>query len=1355
MRQGALALLFSLPFSIAIHAQTPYLVKDINVSTTASATSSGSHGFFLFGSRVFFVATTSTGAELWSTDGTETGTAQVADINPGSSSSSPSLFAEVNGKLLFNARDSSHGEELWVTDGTSAGTRLLADINPGTRASLPGDRIVYHDQMIFAADDGIDGSELWTTDGTPTGTRFFKDLYPGAGGSNPSSFVLFHDLIYFSAAGGLWKSDGTPAGTVLVKPACGPINLTVAGSHLFFSGYLPETGNEPWVSDGTESGTHMIMDIRPGSQQSMYYPMTAFGDSVLFAAVASEFDARLWISDGTTAGTHQVDPGVVNDSQIVVIGGTAFYTATTSATGQELWKTDGTAAGTTLVRDIVPGSEGSGPRGLVAAGSRLFFVALSAGNLKLWVTDGTSAGTRQVTTTEPSPVVQSAGPSTLTYLNGILYFSGANRLNGFEPWKSDGTDVGTSMIANIASDGVPSSLPRNLTAAGDWIYFDAWDGGGTVTSNGGEPRSLWRSDGTPEGTLKLVDAPVGLTMDPYFSVGRSLFFNRSGLWTTDGTPESTGPASAFMSRFSSTPTVVFVMGDKIFASVTDSSLKSGLWITTTAPNAPAVSLDCPSGYGFVDVAGRAIFFASTDSFFFTNSLWISDGTAAGTRALVSDLGDALDGKAAVMGGQLYFATRSNSGGNAKLWKSDGTSDGTLVVKTFPQITGMLTPAGRNLFFITAGQLWITDGTDAGTRSLPATPFAAGVLAACGDRVVFPAVDPSGNELWVSDGTAEGTHLLSDIYPGAANSFPTDLTTIEGLVYFTATDNLHGTETWVTDGTPAGTKLVADVALAGVVNTPRQYVRAGERLFFAATTSETGNELWALPLPSTPRLTINDIRVAEGDSGTVTARFTVTLSTAPATTVAVDYATWNGTATAGIDYEAATGTLTFAAGETSKTIDVLVHGNSKPENNRSVFAVLRNATGATMAKATGFAIIEDDDQIADVGLSLDFSQVSSFKTFVKATNNGPRTATNIKLQRTGTPPFDSEACSACPPIAQLAPGDVRSAWDYNWPGFQQYVTATVSTATPRDPESSNNSVGWIDNGSISMDALYLTPGTQANVWYYGFTNLPSVSIESSNPSVLSVPASVPILGSFKPSTFVVHALSVGTATIRVFSPASSDPNTLTVDVVPSGTKPRWPGALNAYVQPFLPFDRQLTLTVLHTATAPYTGERPTGLVTITSNGHELARATLTSTDGDRPVAFYLPALGTTPITLSYAGDANFRPETTTSNIVVLIGNVTLLAGAERFGTTARVHVKATGSPLAGPSGTVTISEAGIVPLTPITLVDTGSGIAQGDVTLTNIAAGPHTFVISYSGDAHYNAATQNVRIVEPRTHAIRH
>ena len=87
--------------------------------------------------------------------------------------------------------------------------------------------------------------------------------------------------------------------------------------------------------------------------------------------------------------------------------------------------------------------------------------------------------------------------------------------------------------------------------------------------------------------------------------------------------------------------------------------------------------------------------------------------------------------------------------------------------------------------------------------------------------------------------------------------------------------------------------------------------------------------------TTPSLSIADASVTEGNSGTTTANFTVTLSAAATSTVTVNYATANGTATAGSDYVAASGTLTFTAGQTSKTIPVTVNGDTTGRAQRDL------------------------------------------------------------------------------------------------------------------------------------------------------------------------------------------------------------------------------------------------------------------------------------------------------------------------------------------------------------------------------------------------------------------------------------
>jgi hypothetical protein len=106
-------------------------------------------------------------------------------------------------------------------------------------------------------------------------------------------------------------------------------------------------------------------------------------------------------------------------------------------------------------------------------------------------------------------------------------------------------------------------------------------------------------------------------------------------------------------------------------------------------------------------------------------------------------------------------------------------------------------------------------------------------------------------------------------------------------------------------------------------------------------------------------------VAEGNSGTTAAAFTVTLSAASSSTVTVQYATANGTATAGTcasggDYVATGGTLTFNAGETSKPVSVSVCGDSAVEGNETFTLTLSNPTNATLGTAAATGTITNDD-----------------------------------------------------------------------------------------------------------------------------------------------------------------------------------------------------------------------------------------------------------------------------------------------------------------------------------------------------------------------------------------------------------
>jgi ELWxxDGT repeat protein len=1360
---------FLVVVSLPLAAQTPYLVKDLNTTYSNATASSSPTEFAAFGNRTFFVATTTAaGTELWSTDGTSAGTAIVSDIIPGPGSSAPSLLQVVNGSLLFNARDVNHGIELWTTDGTAAGTHLLTDINPGPSSSQPApSRILYKNRLLFSADDGTNGRELWTTDGTAAGTRMLKDINPGTGSSSPSGFALFGDSIYFGAFGGLWKTDGTEAGTVKVASLL-VRSITVSGSQLFIEGFTSAAGWELCVSDGTESGTHIVADILPGRNGALdntyaALGLTAFRNGVLFPADDGVHGREMWFSDGTAAGTRMVRdfvPGATGmwDSSyayITAFGDRAYFVASDKDHGQELWSTDGTDGGTAIFADLSPGSNSSYPSSFTATGGKLYFLAVSAnGGLLLWVTDGTAGGTQ--------PVSDSFGisenffqPRYLWPIGGKLYFAGITPLTGSEPWVSDGTAGGSHLIANLAADRAPSADPHILTAAGNLLFFFATEGA-TFSSSYGQ--ALWRTDGTDAGTVKLFDQRLAYeTLTP--TGGPLVFFqvqadNRFLLNMSDGTVAGTKLADDFLRRFGQLQfSALFPFGDTLFATVDLNPFDSTLWRTTATPDGTAVNLGVHLPFRMIDFAGKYAFYAAGPRGLYDYGLWITDGTPAGTYAVIPDLGATEDAPSRLINadGTLFFLKTLRQG-NMTLWKSDGTADGTIALKTFAApstFQAQIKAAGANVFIVADGSLWVSDGSAAGTIELTKiTPYSSNErddLRPAGNRIVYVNNPSSGvYELWGSDGTKAGTKLLKSLGPNY-----TGLTSIDGVVYFTGVDDAHGAEAWTTDGTVEGTKLLFDLNPGAASSNAAEFTKVGNLIYFAAYTDATGGELWALPLTA-PALSIAGTHGVEGDAGRSLMHFNVTLTPAAKQTVTVDYATSDGTAKAGDDYDAASGTLTFAAGETLKTIDISVRGDVTPENNETFLVTLRNANGARIANGDGAGIIDDDDQIADLAVVPEFSESgSALSDAVIVSNAGPRAATSVIVNVAITAPYDrSHSCYNCS-MSQLYSATSAAAIPNYFDDTQQvYVSATV-TARERDPQPSNNTTAWTMSAHhrMAMNAPYLTPGATAIITASIFTTTPVLT--SSDPSVVSISSTVRNV-SPKLATWVVTALKPGASTMAIQGYA--DP--LLVTVVAAGTQPRWPRALTMLTDfTALPLDKPMTVTAVTAGTAPFTGAKATGTIVVTAGGKELARAIVSSTS-EITFSVYLQALGDTPYTVTYSGDSNFLPQTLTGSVFVYPGRVTMTGALERTPTAGSytLTVHAAGSPAVAPTGTISVMN-GATEIAKVTLVPF-NGISTARVTLTNLPASP-TLTINYAGDALYQSGSQQVRLVDSRQRSVRH
>jgi ELWxxDGT repeat protein len=280
---------------------------------------------------------------------------------------------------------------------------------------------------IFSADDGTSGRELWRTDGTEAGTVRIKDIRPGIHGSNPTYITNAGgtsgtDLILFAADGvgtgvELWKTDGTAAGTVLVKdirpggPGSSPQNLTATPWGVLFSANDGSSGRELWKSDGTAAGTVLVKDLNPGtanSGPSQFTNGSAGGSPVVFFTADGGQGVELWKTDGTAAGTVLVDdinPGTTGSTPrhlawvgTDVAGPFLAFSATDGTTGREFWKSDGTSAGTVLLKDLRPGTGSSNPADFAVTlvnntGEVLFTANVPGFGRELWRTDGTAAGT--------------------------------------------------------------------------------------------------------------------------------------------------------------------------------------------------------------------------------------------------------------------------------------------------------------------------------------------------------------------------------------------------------------------------------------------------------------------------------------------------------------------------------------------------------------------------------------------------------------------------------------------------------------------------------------------------------------------------------------------------------------------------------------------------------------------------------------------------------------------------------------------------------------------------------------------------------------------------------------------------
>jgi ELWxxDGT repeat protein len=407
----------------------------------------------------------------------------------------------------------------------------------------------------------------------------------------------------------------------------------------------------------------------------------------------------------------------------------------------------------------------------------------------------------------------------------------------------------------------PSSVPTDLNAFGNYLYFAADDG-----IHG---REIWRID--DRGNCEMIAdlAPGPDSSDPKFSL-----FVDNWLYLTAWTPlygrelwmhniqtgemvmvhdVNRGGASARFEGIRETASTVF-----FFAQISQHERYS-LWRTQAgkvgatevvprfAPDTgPAI---CAT---FVDPDGGMFFNAGT--------LWHTDGTRKRTRPVLSEIDITLWSDLARFRGEMMFAAKQK-GDDVELWVSDGTIEGTRLVKDIaPGRSGSFPHyfwerGDINVFVADDGlhgkELWRTDGTPEETRMVidlnagiaSSSPWALhgwkGLLIFCATSSAY------GEEIFLTGGTAAGTRILKDIVPGKGSSGPNNIRRLNNTLFFTCDEGIHGEELWMSDGTAEGTRLAADISRpkSNPGSWPGQLTPVGDSLFFSATGRDTGEELW--------------------------------------------------------------------------------------------------------------------------------------------------------------------------------------------------------------------------------------------------------------------------------------------------------------------------------------------------------------------------------------------------------------------------------------------------------------------------------------------------------------------------------
>ncbi len=814
----------------------------------------------------------------------------------------PSGYLEYNGKLYFAATSDNYGEELWVSDGTELNTLLFKDLNPGSAGSSPRNLIILNNELYFIANDGISGQQLFKTDGTIGNiqklTNFIDKTIP--------RLTLVNDQIYFTITetildGGngfleIWKSNGTKAGTTLIKDKIDTWSNVTAfegscNGLFLFESQATDSPNytKMWRSDGTPEGTYPLTPDLEGSG-SGYDDFGRSGGSSMFSQYIIHENNLYFVARGTIFGSDQsvgimktdgtventVPVGKVHEGYMINYGGVAEVNGKLYFSFFEykknrlfIWETDGTATGTEKVYDITA-EQYFGPSNLIVDESKLLFTSAGSSGT------GTSLISFDPKSREAAPVTQIEDVTTKPYefFGGIF---NSNKLFSIKPGLvylglniPNVTNAKDYFVINIPAAS-KVKVPALFYATNFYLFKGQQYFAGYKSDSGVE---LWSTGETLE-NFRLVKninkGKTGIYSREVVTLGDDIIFDTHEakaakgreLWQFNTSSQTASVLSDINPGTpSSDPVQLVKFKDKIYFIANQNTTGREIW-STDGTDAGTVRLtDYPNSVWsmspdlLTNQGDQSLYFAAYNEQENRSYLMKTDGA---TITTVKDVGINIHNsplfikEIVAAPDKVFFATKFDGD---DLWVSNGTEAGTQKLKDLCNIKNM-TYSNGSVYFIANEdgdckgevKLWKSDGTVSGTKPVfepGAMPFTnIRSLYSYNNTIYFVAYTAdSGSEIWKTNGFAAGTAILKEIGPGAlAGIGNPNFTIFNDKLYFAADDGAHGTELWQTDGTTGNTFMVADIAAGSIASMPQNLTPIGNKLYLNASTTETGRELW--------------------------------------------------------------------------------------------------------------------------------------------------------------------------------------------------------------------------------------------------------------------------------------------------------------------------------------------------------------------------------------------------------------------------------------------------------------------------------------------------------------------------------